>query len=106
MGKWSINELDKEKTKQSISNEEARLDHCREERERLIRERDKFKNDTYVKDYYQKAQENQEIMNGMRDPMPQAGAVQQPLAPVPTEGITPNELAQPSQQAPEAQAVQ
>jgi len=67
---------------------------------------DKFKNDTYVKDYYQKAQENQEIMNGMRDPMPQAGAVQQPLAPVPTEGITPNELAQPSRQAPEAQAVQ
>ena len=28
---------------------------------------DKFKNDAYVKDYYQKAQENQQIMNGMRD---------------------------------------
>ena len=56
MGKWSINELDKEKTKQSISNEEARLDHCREERERLIRERDKFKNDTDIKmwEYYDK----------------------------------------------------
>ena len=48
----------------------------------------------------------EDIMSSMRDPMPQAGAVQQPLAPVPTEGITPNELAQPSQQAPEAQAVQ
>lgn len=28
---------------------------------------DKFRNDPYVKDYYQKAQENQQIMNGMRD---------------------------------------
>lgn len=56
MGKWSIYELDKEKTKQSISNEEARLDHCREERERLIRERDKFKSDTDIKmlEYYDK----------------------------------------------------
>ena len=56
MGKWNINELDKEKTKQSISNEEARLDHCREERERLIRERDKFKNDIDIKmwEYYDK----------------------------------------------------
>lgn len=56
MGKWKINELDKEKTKLSISNEEARLDCCREERERLIRERDKFKNDTDIKmwEYYDK----------------------------------------------------
>lgn len=29
---------------------------------------DKFKNDPYVKDYYQKAQENQAIMNGMATP--------------------------------------
>ena len=28
---------------------------------------DYFKNDPYVKDYYKKAQENQEIMNGTRD---------------------------------------
>lgn len=28
----------------------------------------KFKNDPYVKDYYQKAQENQAIMNGMAEP--------------------------------------
>ena len=53
---WSISELDKNKTEQAISNEEARLDHCREERERLIRERDKFKNETDIKmwKYYDK----------------------------------------------------
>ena len=28
---------------------------------------DNFKSDPYVKDYYQKAQENQAIMNGMAD---------------------------------------
>ena len=28
---------------------------------------DKFKNDAYVKDYYQKAQENEQIMNGMKE---------------------------------------
>ena len=28
---------------------------------------DHFKNDPYVKDYYEKAQENQAIMNGMKD---------------------------------------
>ena len=56
MGKWNINDLDKSKTEQSIANEEARLDYCREERERLIRERDKFKNDTDIKmwEYYDK----------------------------------------------------
>lgn len=43
MGKWSINELDKEKTKQSISNEEARLDHCRVEREKLFNEFQRIK---------------------------------------------------------------
>ena len=54
---------------------------------------DNFKNDPYVKDYYQKAQENQAIMNGMKTPdapMPPA-----PQAPAP-EGPTPNEMAQPS----------
>ena len=35
---WSIKELDKNKTEQSISNEEARLDYCRFEKERLFNE--------------------------------------------------------------------
>ena len=57
---------------------------------------DHFKNDAYVKDYYQKAQENEQIMNGMRDPQMQAPAgVAQPMpdaAPAPT----PNDLAKPT----------
>ena len=56
---------------------------------------DKFKNDAYVKDYYQKAQENQAIMNGMKEAQPApAPQPSQPVAPAPT----PNQLAQPSQQ--------
>ena len=54
---------------------------------------DKFKNDPYVKDYYQKAQENQAIMNGMKD-VPQTTqpiTTPPPTAPAPT----PNELAAP-----------
>jgi len=35
---WSVSELDKNKTEQAISNEEARLDHCRVEREKLFNE--------------------------------------------------------------------
>ncbi len=39
---------------------------------------DYFKSDPYVKDYYEKAQENQLIMNGMREaPAPQAPTVTQ-----------------------------
>ena len=58
---------------------------------------EKFKNDPYVKDYYAKAQENQQIMNGMRDiptTVPPVGG-QQPkgLGTVPT----PNEMAKPSE---------
>ncbi len=54
---------------------------------------DKFKNDAYVKDYYQKAQENQAIMNGMKEMAPPpAGAMPQPAGPAPT----PNDLAKPS----------
>ena len=58
---------------------------------------DKFKNDPYVKDYYQKAQENQAIMNGMKDSPAPAAA---PAAPAPMpEGVapapTPNDLAKP-----------
>lgn len=69
---------------------------------------EKFKNDAYVKDYYQKAQENQAIMNGMKTPenmQPTPGMNQQAPQPAPgmnnhqpvPDGPTPNELAQPSQ---------
>lgn len=63
---------------------------------------DKFKNDSYVKDYYQKAQENQQIMNGMKEvnlPGTQMGGGipptmgHSPVVPAPT----PNELAKPAQ---------
>lgn len=55
---------------------------------------DKFKSDPYVKDYYQKAQENQAIMNGMKAP----DASTSDTAPMPTpDGPTPNELAQPAE---------
>ena len=58
-----------------------------------------FKNDPYVKDYYKKAQENQQIMNGLREQEPATGnsngqAIQTPTNPAPT----PNEMAQPSAQ--------
>lgn len=58
---------------------------------------DKFKNDPYVKDYYTKAQENQQIMNGMRD-------VPETVPPVSGQHVhglgqapTPNELAKPTE---------
>lgn len=38
MGKWNIKDLDKDKTEQSISNEQARLDLCRETLEKLKKE--------------------------------------------------------------------
>lgn len=57
---------------------------------------DTFKNDPYVKEYYEKAQENEQIMNGTRDPQttvpittPQ---VDSNAAPAPT----PNDLAKPT----------
>ena len=49
---------------------------------------DKFKNDPYVSDYYQKAQQNQAIMNGTATPED----INTPVADVPT----PNELAAPT----------
>lgn len=56
---------------------------------------DKFKNDAYVKDYYEKAQENQAIMNGMKDApeaaAPASGTQGHDTAP------TPNELAKPAE---------
>ena len=53
---WSISELDKNKTEQAISNEEARLDMCRVELDKLIRERDKYKieADRKLAEYYEK----------------------------------------------------
>ena len=56
MGKWSISELDKNKTEQSITNEQARLDMCREKLDKLIKERDRYKAETDLKlwEYYDK----------------------------------------------------
>lgn len=64
-----------------------------------------FKNDPYVKDYYQKAQENEQIMNGTRDAGQDASAMQAPqvdpnVAPAPTA----NDLAKPT--IPENQAAE
>ncbi len=59
---------------------------------------DHFKNDPYVKDYYQKAQENEQIMNGTREM--QAGAPQMEEAPQVDPNAAPaptaNELATPT----------
>lgn len=61
---------------------------------------DKFKNDPYVKDYYKKAQENQAIMNGMKE-IPQQMPPQQGEPPMEEPGTvpapTPNDLAQPTE---------
>lgn len=64
-----------------------------------------FKNDPYVKDYYQKAQENEQIMNGTRAAGQDASAMQAPqvdpnAAPAPTA----NDLAKPT--IPENQAAE
>lgn len=69
---------------------------------------DTFKNDPYVKDYYQKAQENQQIMNGMKEvpattPPPAPAAAPMPPAPDQAQQAqpapTPNEMAQPAEKA-------
>lgn len=57
---------------------------------------DHFKNDSYVKDYYQKAQENEQIMNGTRDMQPGAPAVSAQPAPEAAPAPTPNDLARPT----------
>jgi len=55
---------------------------------------DKFKNDPYVKDYYEKAQDNQQIMTGMKAPETStAHPSPNPGQPAPT----PNELAKPAE---------
>ena len=59
---------------------------------------DKFKNDPSVKDYYQQPQENQHIMNGLREVEPTAAendapqTDSQPVRPAPT----PTQMAQPA----------
>ena len=69
---------------------------------------DHFKNDAYVKDYYQKAQENQAIMNGTHEStggvtpdMEQMAAPQgdPSAATAPAATPTPNDLAKPTIQA-------
>lgn len=57
---------------------------------------DHFKNDSYVKDYYQKAQENEQIMNGTRDMQSGAPAVSAQPAPEAAPAPTPNDLARPT----------
>ena len=53
---------------------------------------EKFKNNPMVKEYYEAAQQNQNIMNGMQS----APAQQQPAQTAPEDGPTPNEMAQPA----------
>ena len=65
---------------------------------------DRFKNDQYVKDYYKKAQENQQIMNGMKEapsvPSEQPAPGGYPDGTAPAQAApTPNELAQPADEA-------
>lgn len=57
---------------------------------------DKFKNDSYVKDYYAKAQENQKIMNGLTDIPNTVPALGGQTVPPQGNAPTPNELAKPS----------
>lgn len=58
---------------------------------------DNFKNDPYVKDYYQKAQENQNIMNGMATPSGPEPQMAEPMSQQGDDAPTPNELAQPAE---------
>ena len=64
----------------------------------MSRATDNFKNDPYVKDFYAKAQQNEQIMNGLRDtPGQQPAYTPLPSAPA-TAAPTPNELASPAKQ--------
>ena len=56
---------------------------------------DKFKNDAYVKEYYAKAQENQQIMNGMKD-IPVSATTPTAVMPQATPAPTPSDLAKPA----------
>ena len=57
---------------------------------------ERFKNDSYVKDYYQKAQENEQIMNGTRDLQPGTPSVTGQPLPEAAPAPTPNDLARPT----------
>ena len=57
---------------------------------------ERFKNDSYVKDYYQKAQENEQIMNGTRDLQPGTPSVTEQSLPEAAPAPTPNDLARPT----------
>ena len=65
---------------------------------------DRFKNDPYVKDYYKKAQENQQIMNGMKE-VPSSSSEQAVPGAYPDRSVspqaapTPNEVAKPAGEA-------
>ena len=59
----------------------------------MTRATDKFKNNPQVKEYYEAAQENQNIMNGTKVPDNQSQPQQTSPAP-PQDGQTPNEMAQ------------
>lgn len=63
---------------------------------------DKFKNDPMVKEYYQAAQDNEQIMNGMKEaPSATPSGTTPPSQPVapPQDGPTPNEMAAPAEGA-------
>jgi len=53
---WSIKELDKSKTEQSIANEQIRLDICRENLDKLTQELERYKEETNNKlsNYYER----------------------------------------------------
>lgn len=55
----------------------------------------RFKNDAYVKDYYKKAQENEQIMNGLKEVSPTANQVAPRAQQLPPPA-TPADLAKPS----------
>lgn len=55
-----------------------------------------FKNDPYVKDYYQKAQENEQIMNGLKD-VPAAASQSAPNGQQLPPPASPADLAKPSE---------
>lgn len=61
---------------------------------------EKFKNNPMVKEYYEAAQQNQNIMNGMQSAPVQGQA--EPQA-APEDGPTPNEMAQPASEQQEEQ---
>lgn len=62
---------------------------------------EKFKNDPMVKEYYEAAQQNQNIMNGMQSAPAQSQPVPQAA---PADGPTPNEMAQPATNQQEEQS--